>query len=115
MAPRPKAWGWFHVERFGSGVDNHQLSAYPLAMVHIPRTQPLQRALTACGGPAALARRLGLTPQAVCKWHQVPAERVLAVEAACRHTVDPVSRHELRPDLYPVEPAPSAGETRAAA
>lgn len=51
---------------------------------------------------AELARRLGITKHAVGKWRKrgwVPAERVLAVE---RETG--VSRHDLRPDLYPREP-----------
>jgi DNA-binding transcriptional regulator YdaS (Cro superfamily) len=60
-------------------------------------------------GNNALARACGVSPQAVSKWRQlaeqradfkVPAERVLLIEAA---TGGRVSRHELRPDLYPLE------------
>lgn len=47
-------------------------------------------------GPAALAAKLGISSQAVVQWDIVPPRRVLAVEAATG-----VSRHELRPDLYP--------------
>lgn len=57
------------------------------------------RAAAAVGGQSALARILGCTPQAVqrmCSTGRVPAERVLSIEAASG-----VSRHELRPDLYP--------------
>ena len=57
------------------------------------------RAASAVGGQSALARILGCTPQAVqrmCATGRVPAERVLAIEAASG-----VSRHDLRPDLYP--------------
>lgn len=48
-----------------------------------------------------LARRLKISKHAVGKWRKrgrIPAERVLAVE---RETG--VSRHEIRPDLYPIE------------
>lgn len=51
------------------------------------------------GGQSALARYLGCTPQAVqrmCALGRVPAERVLRIEQ-----VSGVSRHDLRPDLYP--------------
>ena len=50
---------------------------------------------------AEMARRLGVTPGAVQKWAQlgrIPAERVLAIEAA---TEARVTRYELRPDIYP--------------
>jgi DNA-binding transcriptional regulator YdaS (Cro superfamily) len=43
-----------------------------------------------------VARELGVTRAAVTKWRRVPAERVLAVER-----ISGVSRHDLRPDLYP--------------
>lgn len=50
---------------------------------------------------AALAAKLGLSQPAVAKWFkrgQVPPGRVLKIEAA---TGGDVTRHELRPDLYP--------------
>ncbi len=53
-------------------------------------------------GLAHLANHLGVSYQAVHKWFRkgkIPAERVLAVEAATG-----VSRHRLRSDLYPDEP-----------
>ncbi|HXC39847.1 MAG TPA: Cro/CI family transcriptional regulator [Burkholderiales bacterium] len=52
----------------------------------------------------AFAKRLGVTQSAVSQWirKRVPGERVLAIEAA---TDGIVSRHELRPDLYPIEQA----------
>ena len=56
----------------------------------------LKRALEIVGGPAALARHLGITKQAVGQWSQVPAERVLDVEDA---TNGAVKGHELRPDI----------------
>lgn len=61
---------------------------------------PLERAKEAVGGQAKLAERIGVSAQAISQWDEVPPLRVLAVEA-----VTGVSRHELRPDLYPVEEA----------
>lgn len=52
-------------------------------------------------GLQPLAEHLGISYQAVQRWFvrgKIPAERVLAVEAATG-----VSRHKLRPDIYPVE------------
>lgn len=62
---------------------------------------PIRRAAQAVGGQSALARELNVTPQAVqrmCKTGRIRAELVLPVEK-----LSGVSRHELRPDLYPVE------------
>lgn len=61
----------------------------------------VEMAAEKAGGQSALARLLGCTPQAVqrmCATGRVPAERVLAIEE-----VTGVSRHRLRPDLYPTE------------
>ena len=63
----------------------------------------ISKAAAKVGGQAALAEKLGITPQAVnkmCATGRVPAERVLKIEEATG-----VSRHELRPDLYPEESA----------
>lgn len=68
----------------------------------------IERAAQLVGGQSALARKLGCTPQAVskmCSTGRVPAERVLAVENACEGAV---TRHELRPDLYPTEQTAAA-------
>jgi DNA-binding transcriptional regulator YdaS (Cro superfamily) len=58
----------------------------------------LDEAKKAVKGNTGLSRALNgdITPQAVSQWKQVPAERVLDVERATG-----VSRHRLRPDLYP--------------
>lgn len=61
---------------------------------------PLDRAKERVGGQAELAKRIGVSAQAISQWDEVPPLRVLAVEAASG-----ISRHELRPDLYPVEEA----------
>lgn len=68
------------------------------------KENPAQRAARAAGGQSALARLIGCTPQAIqkmCATGHVPAERVLQIEAAVESQV---TRHELRPDLYPTEP-----------
>ncbi|MBD1555216.1 transcriptional regulator [Pseudomonas typographi] len=61
---------------------------------------PLERAILAAGSGKALAQLLGVTPMAVSYWkvRGVPARQALPIEKATG-----VSRHELRPDLYPTE------------
>ncbi len=59
------------------------------------------KAAKAAGSQSELARRLKCTPQAVqkmCATGRIPSKRVLKIEE-----VTGVSRHELRPDLYPAE------------
>lgn len=75
-------------------------------------SSPLERAIAAAGGQSALARAIGVQQAHVWYWlkkrdGKVPAEQVLPIEA-----VTGVSRHALRPDLYP-EPATPAGEAAA--
>jgi TorA maturation chaperone TorD len=55
----------------------------------------LQEAVRAVGGVSELARRIGISQPSVSNWIKIPAERVLAVEAASG-----VDRAALRPDLY---------------
>lgn len=59
--------------------------------------QPMIRyAAASVGGVAKLAEKIGVTRAAVYNWRRVPAERVLEIER-----ITGVSRHVLRPDLYP--------------
>jgi DNA-binding transcriptional regulator YdaS (Cro superfamily) len=62
----------------------------------------LKEAVLRSGSQSALARLVGVSQQAVWRWLRnskpLPAEHVLTVE---RETG--ISRHDLRPDLYPRE------------
>ncbi|MXO66271.1 transcriptional regulator [Altericroceibacterium endophyticum] len=64
--------------------------------------EALKRACEVAGGQSALGRICGVGQPAVWKWLQsakrLPAEHVLKVEAETG-----VSRHFLRPDIYPRE------------
>src|SRR3954471_3936833 len=61
------------------------------------RDHGLNEAIRAAGGVGALARKIGIAQPSVSEWTRVPAERVLAVEAATL-----VNRAQLRPGLYGV-------------
>ena len=67
----------------------------------------VQKAVDAAGGKSSLAKQFNITPEAVRLWEvsgRVPAERVLQLEAATRKNGRPVvTRHDLRPDIYPDE------------
>jgi DNA-binding transcriptional regulator YdaS (Cro superfamily) len=67
------------------------------------KNTPLQRAVTLAGSQTELARRIGVQQAHVWNWlnrskGKVPGEHVIPIEKATG-----VSRHELRPDLYPIE------------
>lgn len=71
-------------------------------MKQTPPPKPIEVALTAVGGTSALAHLMGIDRRIVHNWRSrkhIPAERVLAVEAASG-----VPRTVLRPDLYPAIP-----------
>ena len=59
------------------------------------RDPGLSEAIRVVGGVSELARKIGISQPSVSTWNRVPAERVLAVEAATG-----ISRMALRPDLY---------------
>jgi TorA maturation chaperone TorD len=65
-----------------------------------PSNEGLQQAIRAVGGVTELARRIGISQPSISNWSRVPAERVLAVEAATG-----IGRETLRPDLYAEESA----------
>ena len=73
-------------------------------------SEPLSRAVEILGSQSALARACGKAQGHVWWWlnrsKRVPAEQVLVIERA---TKGRVTRHELRPDLYPLP----LGELRA--
>lgn len=68
----------------------------------------LQKAIEIVGGQTALANKIGEPVKQAHVWNWlnrdgvVPAEHVLKIEAA---TDGAVTRHELRPDIYPREAA----------
>lgn len=64
---------------------------------------PLQQAVRLAGSQSELARRIGFTQGSVWRWlngTELPGEAVLPIEQATG-----VSRHDLRPDLYPRDSA----------
>ena len=67
------------------------------------RDAGLERAIDAAGGVAQLARKIRIAQPSVSNWTRVPAQRVIAVEAATG-----VSRRVLRPDLYSERIVPDA-------
>ena len=66
----------------------------------------ISEAVRRMGGQNAAARRLGISQTSVWRWvskgQTVPGEHVLDIEAATG-----ISRHDLRPDLYPREDSPA--------
>ena len=59
------------------------------------RDSGLDEAIRAAGGVGALARKIGIAQPSVSNWTRIPAERVIAIEAATA-----VDRAILRPDLF---------------
>jgi DNA-binding transcriptional regulator YdaS (Cro superfamily) len=64
--------------------------------------QALREAARRVGSRAALARALGVSPQAAQDWRVAPSRHALRIERLT------VNRRDLRPDLYP-RPAKAAG------
>lgn len=64
----------------------------------------VEKAINHFGSQSKLARMVGAKQQNIHWWlySRVPAEFVLIIEKA---TNGLVTRHELRPDLYPIEEA----------
>ena len=61
-----------------------------------------REAVEAVGSQSAMGRLLGVSQAAVWRWIRgskaVPPEHVLTIEAATG-----ISKHKLRPDIYPIE------------
>lgn len=64
------------------------------------KINPLQKAINIAGSQSALARAIGVTQAHIWNWlnrnKKVPASQVIKIEKAVG-----VSRHDLRPDIYP--------------
>ena len=73
------------------------------------RDAGLEEAIRVAGGVGALAQKIGISQPSVSNWARVPAERVVAVEAATG-----VARGTLRPDLYGERPADAIDEVEVA-
>jgi TorA maturation chaperone TorD len=73
------------------------------------RDAGLEEAIRVAGGVGALAQKIGISQPSVSNWARVPAERVVAVEAATG-----VTRTVLRPDLYGEQPANNIDDVDAA-
>lgn len=74
--------------------------------------QETQALVRRAGGARLIARRLGLSSQAVYQWTQVPDKYVLEVERISQsfQREDKLVKHwELRPDIYP-RPLNATGE-----
>lgn len=75
-------------------------------------TSPIARAVEAAGGPAKLARELGVSASLVSQWasghRPVAARHVLLIERACAGAV---TRHDLAPEVF----GPSPGDKQEAA
>lgn len=66
----------------------------------------LDRVISIIGSQTRLAEELNTTPQAIQQWvvkGRVPVMRVLSIEAVVNGEV---TRHQLRPDIYPKESLP---------
>ena len=72
------------------------------------RDKALTEAIRKVGGLHALGRALGISHKAIMYWQKTPPRRVLDVER-----VSGVSRHDLRPDIYPIETDPVAKKVMA--
>ena len=68
---------------------------YKLCMRKLSKQRAVDEAVRRLGSISQLARRLGITRQAIQQWTTVPVQHVLAMEE-----ISGVSRYEMRPDVY---------------
>lgn len=86
---------------------------------------PIQRAVAVFPSQAAFARQIGRHPQEVTRWiksGRVPAKHCQAIEFAVGQViagrdgalpaVEPVTRYDLRPDVFGPRPAATADLAR---
>ena len=70
------------------------------------KSQPLARAVKQHRYQSALAEAIGVKQQNIWHWLYitgvVPAEHVIKIEHATKEKGQIVTRHELRPDIYPM-------------
>lgn len=75
------------------------------------KERPVDQVVRLAGGQAELARRCGTSQpriwQCIHRNQRVPADLVIPFEKAVNGSV---TRHELRPDLYPIELVESSVE-----
>jgi DNA-binding transcriptional regulator YdaS (Cro superfamily) len=64
------------------------------------RDQNLLEAIRLAGGPGKVGGAFGITREAVQQWRRCPAERVIQLD---RLIESQITRHQLRPDLYPAD------------
>ena len=64
--------------------------------MHRKLSDGLRKALVAAGGVPELAAALGITPEAIYQWTNIPIRRVLEIEK-----LTGISRNILRPDFHP--------------
>jgi DNA-binding transcriptional regulator YdaS (Cro superfamily) len=69
---------------------------YKRAMCKLAMQRAVDEAVRRTGSLNRLAKRLGISRQALQQWEEVPVRRVLALEE-----ISGVPRHEIRPDVYP--------------
>lgn len=72
-------------------------------------TEHTKSIIAKAGGAQALAKRLGVSRQAVQKWHVIPAHWVRTIE-----DITGVPAEEIRPDIFG-RPRLAAGPNRVAA
>jgi DNA-binding transcriptional regulator YdaS (Cro superfamily) len=100
--------------RSPSTSSNKRRLTYRKAALYHARMNYVEKACKEAGGQSTVARKFGVTVQAISQWvssQRVPANRVLELEQACGGKV---TRHQLRPDIFG-ESAPAAPESTVAA
>jgi hypothetical protein len=81
--------------RFKVGLPATLLQGKTAQLIYAAMNAGLKEAVERAGGIVKLAKRLGLSHQAVYYWKEVPSRHIIAIEQATG-----VPREKLRPDLY---------------